>query len=177
MPHKPVQRAFELFTVTKVTFMPVPLWYYMIFFFPPERKGHGTWNERKKKGFERMSVGDDMCNFATFRPATLTVTNFFKQVRLSPVVMLMTHWVVNVDDDVMWPIIYLFIKTSVKIILLIKLSVVNFNSKQWTSKIVQRQTSIQTTCTINLATRMKLCKRPHLSQCINPWWTPAIINW
>uniref|UniRef100_A0AAQ6AA02 Dedicator of cytokinesis 6 n=1 Tax=Amphiprion ocellaris TaxID=80972 RepID=A0AAQ6AA02_AMPOC len=40
---------------------------------------HGTWNERKKKGFERMSVGDDMCNFATFRPATLTVTNFFKQ--------------------------------------------------------------------------------------------------
>uniref|UniRef100_A0A3Q1FCD0 Dedicator of cytokinesis 6 n=1 Tax=Acanthochromis polyacanthus TaxID=80966 RepID=A0A3Q1FCD0_9TELE len=34
---------------------------------------------RKKKGFERMSVGDDMCNFATFRPATLTVTNFFKQ--------------------------------------------------------------------------------------------------
>ncbi len=52
-------------------------------FFLPERKGHGTWNERKKKGFERMSVGDDMCNFATFRPATLTVTNFFKQVRLS----------------------------------------------------------------------------------------------
>uniref|UniRef100_A0A3Q3BHB6 Dedicator of cytokinesis 6 n=1 Tax=Kryptolebias marmoratus TaxID=37003 RepID=A0A3Q3BHB6_KRYMA len=41
--------------------------------------GHGTWNERKKKGFERMSVGDEMCNFATFRPATLTVTNFFKQ--------------------------------------------------------------------------------------------------
>ncbi|KAJ3598723.1 hypothetical protein NHX12_000666 [Muraenolepis orangiensis] len=45
-----------------------------------EKKSHsGTWNERKKKGFERMSVGDDMCNFATFRPATLTVTNFFKQ--------------------------------------------------------------------------------------------------
>ncbi|XP_045576459.1 dedicator of cytokinesis protein 7 isoform X3 [Salmo salar] len=44
-----------------------------------ERKGHGTWNERKKKGFERMSVGEEMCNFATFRPATLTVTNFFKQ--------------------------------------------------------------------------------------------------
>uniref|UniRef100_A0A4W5QGF4 Dedicator of cytokinesis 6 n=1 Tax=Hucho hucho TaxID=62062 RepID=A0A4W5QGF4_9TELE len=40
---------------------------------------HGTWNERKKKGFERLSVGEDMCNFATFRPATLTVTNFFKQ--------------------------------------------------------------------------------------------------
>lgn len=45
-----------------------------------EKKGHGTWNERKKKGFERMSITDDMCNFATFRPATLTVTNFFKQV-------------------------------------------------------------------------------------------------
>ncbi|XP_036409300.1 dedicator of cytokinesis protein 7-like [Megalops cyprinoides] len=42
-----------------------------------ERKG--TWNERKKKGFERMSVGEEMCNFASFRPATLTVTNFFKQ--------------------------------------------------------------------------------------------------
>uniref|UniRef100_A0A3B5MCH8 Dedicator of cytokinesis C/D N-terminal domain-containing protein n=1 Tax=Xiphophorus couchianus TaxID=32473 RepID=A0A3B5MCH8_9TELE len=44
-----------------------------------ERKSHGTWNERKKKGFERMSVGEEMCNFGTFRPATLTVTNFFKQ--------------------------------------------------------------------------------------------------
>ncbi|XP_066529749.1 dedicator of cytokinesis protein 7-like isoform X5 [Hoplias malabaricus] len=42
-----------------------------------ERKG--TWNERKKKGFERMSVGEDMCSFTNFRPATLTVTNFFKQ--------------------------------------------------------------------------------------------------
>uniref|UniRef100_A0A8C1QIQ4 Dedicator of cytokinesis 6 n=1 Tax=Cyprinus carpio TaxID=7962 RepID=A0A8C1QIQ4_CYPCA len=29
--------------------------------------------------FERMSVGEDMCNFTNFRPATLTVTNFFKQ--------------------------------------------------------------------------------------------------
>lgn len=48
-----------------------------------EKKGHGTWNERKKKGFERMSIADDMCNFATFRPATLTVTNFFKQVLVS----------------------------------------------------------------------------------------------
>uniref|UniRef100_A0A3B3T8I0 Dedicator of cytokinesis 6 n=1 Tax=Paramormyrops kingsleyae TaxID=1676925 RepID=A0A3B3T8I0_9TELE len=42
-----------------------------------ERKG--TWNERKKKGLERMSVGEEMCNFTSFRPATLTVTNFFKQ--------------------------------------------------------------------------------------------------
>ncbi|KAK3532757.1 hypothetical protein QTP86_028126 [Hemibagrus guttatus] len=42
-----------------------------------ERKG--TWTERKKKGFERMSVGEDMCNLTNFRPATLTVTNFFKQ--------------------------------------------------------------------------------------------------
>ncbi|MGH0129308.1 UNVERIFIED_CONTAM: hypothetical protein FKN15_001938 [Acipenser sinensis] len=43
-----------------------------------ERKG--TWNERKKKTFERMSMGEEMGNFANFRPATLTVTNFFKQV-------------------------------------------------------------------------------------------------
>ncbi|XP_041097982.1 dedicator of cytokinesis protein 7-like isoform X6 [Polyodon spathula] len=42
-----------------------------------ERKG--TWNERKKKTFERMSMGEEMGNFASFRPATLTVTNFFKQ--------------------------------------------------------------------------------------------------
>ncbi|MGH0182292.1 UNVERIFIED_CONTAM: hypothetical protein FKN15_008844 [Acipenser sinensis] len=42
-----------------------------------ERKG--TWNERKKKTFERMSMGEEMGNFANFRPATLTVTNFFKQ--------------------------------------------------------------------------------------------------
>ncbi|XP_053318481.1 dedicator of cytokinesis protein 6 isoform X2 [Spea bombifrons] len=39
----------------------------------------GTWNERKRKAFERMSVGDEVCGFTTFRPATLTVTNFFKQ--------------------------------------------------------------------------------------------------
>uniref|UniRef100_A0A8C5LQ60 Dedicator of cytokinesis 6 n=1 Tax=Leptobrachium leishanense TaxID=445787 RepID=A0A8C5LQ60_9ANUR len=42
-----------------------------------ERKG--TWNERKRKAFERLSVGDEVCGFTTFRPATLTVTNFFKQ--------------------------------------------------------------------------------------------------
>ncbi|XP_064416958.1 dedicator of cytokinesis protein 7 isoform X2 [Latimeria chalumnae] len=42
-----------------------------------ERKG--TWNERKRKTFERMSIGEEICNFANFRPATLTVTNFFKQ--------------------------------------------------------------------------------------------------
>ncbi|XP_073443620.1 dedicator of cytokinesis protein 6 isoform X8 [Dendrobates tinctorius] len=42
-----------------------------------ERKG--TWNERKKKAFERLSVGDEVCGFNSFRPATLTVTNFFKQ--------------------------------------------------------------------------------------------------
>ncbi|KAG9470120.1 hypothetical protein GDO78_018818 [Eleutherodactylus coqui] len=38
----------------------------------------GTWNERKKKAFERLSVGDEV-GFNSFRPATLTVTNFFKQ--------------------------------------------------------------------------------------------------
>ncbi|KAM4677332.1 dedicator of cytokinesis protein 6 isoform 2-T2 [Discoglossus pictus] len=39
----------------------------------------GTWNERKRKAFERMSVGEEVCGFTSFRPATLTVTNFFKQ--------------------------------------------------------------------------------------------------
>ncbi|XP_036596667.1 dedicator of cytokinesis protein 6 [Trichosurus vulpecula] len=42
-----------------------------------ERKS--TWNERKRKAFERASIGDDACSFSNFRPATLTVTNFFKQ--------------------------------------------------------------------------------------------------
>uniref|UniRef100_A0A4X2KUL3 Dedicator of cytokinesis 6 n=1 Tax=Vombatus ursinus TaxID=29139 RepID=A0A4X2KUL3_VOMUR len=42
-----------------------------------ERKS--TWNEKKRKTFERASIGDDACSFSNFRPATLTVTNFFKQ--------------------------------------------------------------------------------------------------
>ncbi|XP_029441588.1 dedicator of cytokinesis protein 6 isoform X1 [Rhinatrema bivittatum] len=42
-----------------------------------ERKG--TWNERKRKTLDRMSLGDEACSFTNFRPATLTVTNFFKQ--------------------------------------------------------------------------------------------------
>lgn len=43
-----------------------------------ERKG--IWNERKRKAHERMSTGEEICSFSNFRPATLTVTNFFKQV-------------------------------------------------------------------------------------------------
>uniref|UniRef100_A0A452IWS5 Dedicator of cytokinesis C/D N-terminal domain-containing protein n=1 Tax=Gopherus agassizii TaxID=38772 RepID=A0A452IWS5_9SAUR len=39
----------------------------------------GTWNERKRRMLERMSAGEELCSFASFRPATLTVTNFFKQ--------------------------------------------------------------------------------------------------
>uniref|UniRef100_A0A674K957 Dedicator of cytokinesis 6 n=1 Tax=Terrapene triunguis TaxID=2587831 RepID=A0A674K957_9SAUR len=39
----------------------------------------GTWNERKRRTLERMSAGEEVCSFASFRPATLTVTNFFKQ--------------------------------------------------------------------------------------------------
>lgn len=46
---------------------------------PSSTERKGTWTERKKKGLERMSVGEDMCNLTNFRPATLTVTNFFKQ--------------------------------------------------------------------------------------------------
>uniref|UniRef100_A0A8C4T3H7 Dedicator of cytokinesis 6 n=2 Tax=Erpetoichthys calabaricus TaxID=27687 RepID=A0A8C4T3H7_ERPCA len=42
-------------------------------------KRKGTWTERKRKTFERMSVGEELCSFTSFRPATLTVTNFFKQ--------------------------------------------------------------------------------------------------
>ncbi|XP_044134775.1 dedicator of cytokinesis protein 6 isoform X5 [Bufo gargarizans] len=44
-----------------------------------ESEKKSTWNERKKKAFERLSVGDEVCGFNSFRPATLTVTNFFKQ--------------------------------------------------------------------------------------------------
>uniref|UniRef100_A0ACB8EMP7 Uncharacterized protein n=1 Tax=Sphaerodactylus townsendi TaxID=933632 RepID=A0ACB8EMP7_9SAUR len=44
-----------------------------------EGERRGTWNERKRKAHERMSVGEETCSFSNFRPATLTVTNFFKQ--------------------------------------------------------------------------------------------------
>ncbi|XP_044850414.1 dedicator of cytokinesis protein 6 isoform X4 [Mauremys mutica] len=48
---------------------------------PPdaESERRGTWNERKRRTLERMSAGEELCSFAGFRPATLTVTNFFKQ--------------------------------------------------------------------------------------------------
>uniref|UniRef100_A0A2K5NC66 Dedicator of cytokinesis 7 n=1 Tax=Cercocebus atys TaxID=9531 RepID=A0A2K5NC66_CERAT len=48
-----------------------------------ERKG--SWSERRnssivgRRSLERTTSGDDACNLTTFRPATLTVTNFFKQ--------------------------------------------------------------------------------------------------
>uniref|UniRef100_A0A674KDR4 Dedicator of cytokinesis 6 n=1 Tax=Terrapene triunguis TaxID=2587831 RepID=A0A674KDR4_9SAUR len=44
-----------------------------------ESERRGTWNERKRRTLERMSAGEEVCSFASFRPATLTVTNFFKQ--------------------------------------------------------------------------------------------------
>ncbi|XP_078525651.1 dedicator of cytokinesis protein 7 isoform X11 [Lissotriton helveticus] len=50
---------------------------------PAERKG--SWSERRnssivgRRSLERTTSGDDACNLSGFRPATLTVTNFFKQ--------------------------------------------------------------------------------------------------
>ncbi|KAG8437109.1 hypothetical protein GDO86_007980 [Hymenochirus boettgeri] len=50
---------------------------------PGERKG--SWSERRnssivgRRSLERTTSGDESCNLTTFRPATLTVTNFFKQ--------------------------------------------------------------------------------------------------
>uniref|UniRef100_A0A8C2N2W1 Dedicator of cytokinesis 6 n=1 Tax=Cricetulus griseus TaxID=10029 RepID=A0A8C2N2W1_CRIGR len=39
-----------------------------------------TWAERRRRGpQDRGCSGDDACSFSSFRPATLTVTNFFKQ--------------------------------------------------------------------------------------------------
>uniref|UniRef100_G3T4C0 Dedicator of cytokinesis 6 n=1 Tax=Loxodonta africana TaxID=9785 RepID=G3T4C0_LOXAF len=39
-----------------------------------------TWTDRRRRGpQDRASSGDDVCSFSGFRPATLTVTNFFKQ--------------------------------------------------------------------------------------------------
>ncbi|XP_039591197.1 dedicator of cytokinesis protein 7 isoform X10 [Polypterus senegalus] len=49
----------------------------------PERKG--SWSERRnssivgRRSLERTTSGDESCNLSSFRPATLTVTNFFKQ--------------------------------------------------------------------------------------------------
>lgn len=54
------------------------------FFSLVERKG--SWSERRnsslvgRRSLERTTSGDDSCNLTSFRPATLTVTNFFKQV-------------------------------------------------------------------------------------------------
>ncbi|KAG8130061.1 hypothetical protein E2320_016756, partial [Naja naja] len=45
-----------------------------------ENERKGTWNERKRKAYGRLSVGEEMCSFSNFRPATLTITNFFKQL-------------------------------------------------------------------------------------------------
>lgn len=39
-----------------------------------------AWTDRRRRGPpDRTSSGDDACSFSGFRPATLTVTNFFKQ--------------------------------------------------------------------------------------------------
>ncbi|ELK28718.1 Dedicator of cytokinesis protein 6 [Myotis davidii] len=51
---------------------PVPL------LLPLERRP--AWTDRRRRGPpDRTSSGDDTCSFSSFRPATLTVTNFFKQ--------------------------------------------------------------------------------------------------
>lgn len=46
---------------------------------PLERRP--AWTDRRRRGPpDRTTSGDDTCSFSSFRPATLTVTNFFKQV-------------------------------------------------------------------------------------------------
>ncbi|KAH0618545.1 hypothetical protein JD844_017864, partial [Phrynosoma platyrhinos] len=48
-------------------------------------KRKGSWSERRnssivgRRSLERTTSGDETCNLTNFRPATLTVTNFFKQ--------------------------------------------------------------------------------------------------
>ncbi|CAB1449297.1 unnamed protein product [Pleuronectes platessa] len=48
-----------------------------------ERKG--SWSERRnssimgRRSLERTTSGDESCSLTGFRPATLTITNFFKQ--------------------------------------------------------------------------------------------------
>lgn len=44
-----------------------------------ESERRGTWAERKRRTLERGSAGEELGSFGSFRPATLTVTNFFKQ--------------------------------------------------------------------------------------------------
>ncbi|MGH0129684.1 UNVERIFIED_CONTAM: hypothetical protein FKN15_050581 [Acipenser sinensis] len=51
----------------------------------PKSKRKGSWSERRnssivgRRSLERTTSGDETCNLTNFRPATLTVTNFFKQ--------------------------------------------------------------------------------------------------
>ncbi|XP_023379201.1 dedicator of cytokinesis protein 6 isoform X7 [Pteropus vampyrus] len=45
-----------------------------------EGERRSAWTDRRRRGPpDRTSSGDDACSFSGFRPATLTVTNFFKQ--------------------------------------------------------------------------------------------------
>uniref|UniRef100_A0A2K6B218 Dedicator of cytokinesis 6 n=1 Tax=Macaca nemestrina TaxID=9545 RepID=A0A2K6B218_MACNE len=45
-----------------------------------EGERRSAWTDRRRRGpQDRASSGDDACSFSGFRPATLTVTNFFKQ--------------------------------------------------------------------------------------------------
>lgn len=56
----------------------------MLFWLYVERKG--SWSERRnssimgRRSLERTTSGDESCSLTGFRPATLTITNFFKQV-------------------------------------------------------------------------------------------------
>uniref|UniRef100_A0A673BXJ9 Dedicator of cytokinesis 7 n=1 Tax=Sphaeramia orbicularis TaxID=375764 RepID=A0A673BXJ9_9TELE len=51
-----------------------------------EMKRKGSWSERRnssimgRRSLERTTSGDESCSLTGFRPATLTITNFFKQV-------------------------------------------------------------------------------------------------
>uniref|UniRef100_A0A8D0DAI5 Dedicator of cytokinesis 7 n=1 Tax=Sander lucioperca TaxID=283035 RepID=A0A8D0DAI5_SANLU len=50
-----------------------------------EMKRKGSWSERRnssimgRRSLERTTTGDESCSLTGFRPATLTITNFFKQ--------------------------------------------------------------------------------------------------
>lgn len=88
--HHSLSSCVEILLGTKVGSWTVVFLLYFFNSFPlsllfvAERKG--SWSERRnssivgRRSLERTTSGDEACNLTSFRPATLTVTNFFKQV-------------------------------------------------------------------------------------------------
>uniref|UniRef100_A0A674KH37 Dedicator of cytokinesis protein 7 n=1 Tax=Terrapene triunguis TaxID=2587831 RepID=A0A674KH37_9SAUR len=75
--------AIHLMNIVSKNLLETNVVLFVFLHFVLERKG--SWSERRnssivgRRSLERTTSGDETCNLTSFRPATLTVTNFFKQ--------------------------------------------------------------------------------------------------